>query len=100
MGQRKPASTWVSGKAILFFLLLLPVGFILTLTGTAQGALFGPGILLWVVGVFGSVYCIIRRLWGPKAAKMAVLFLFLILLWKVFSNKREDRDRDPFGGRR
>jgi len=91
---------WVSGKTILFFLLILPAGFMLTLAGTAlQGRLFGFGISLWVVGVFGSVYSIVRRLWGPRAAKLAVLTLFVILLGELFSGKRNERDHDPFDRR-
>ena len=93
-GQR---SRWISAKIILFFLILIGAGFLLTFTSTSgfQDAQFGSGILLWVVGVFGAVYCIVRRLWGPRAAKFAVLALFVILLSELFSSKRNERDYDP-----
>jgi len=93
--QGKSASIWVSWEVILFFLLLLPAGFMFT----SQSALFGFGILMWVVGVFGSVYCVVRRLWGPKAAKLAVLVLVLILLWELFSGKGRENSHDPFDRR-
>jgi hypothetical protein len=51
-------------------------GFLLTSAGThpgaIQGLLFGFGILLWVIGGLGTVYCVVYRLAGPKAAKLVV----------------------------
>jgi len=92
-GRTDESSLWTSGKAILFFLLLLPTGFLLTsasgLTGF-EGA-FAFGILAWIVGVFGAVYCIVRRLAGPKFAALAVMFLFVILLSNLSSENRPDR---------
>jgi DMSO reductase anchor subunit len=83
-------------KVILLFLLLMVAGFVLTSTGTApsgfQDALFGSGILLWVVGIFGSVYCIVRRIAGPQVAKLAVLVLFLILLGEVIFGRRKNHE--------
>ena len=95
--EESSGSIWTSWKTILFFLLLLPAGLILTSIGSGlaglQDVTFGLGILLWVVGVFGGVYCIIRRLAGPKVAALAVLFLFVILLSELFSGNRRDRNR-------
>ena len=101
--SHRNGSNWVSLKAILFFLLLMGAGFLLTATGTSatgfQDAQFGSGILLWIVGVFGAVYCVVRRLAGPKAAKLAVLALFVILLSELFSGNRGEKDHDPFDDR-
>jgi len=95
--KEEQRSRWISAKVILFFLLLMGAGFLLTVTSASgfQDAQLGSGILLWVVGVFGAVYCIVRRLWGPRAAKFAVLALFVILLSELFSSKRNERDYDP-----
>ena len=98
--DREDNSLWVSWRFILFFLLLLPLGLVLTSASTAQSglqdALFGSGIVLWVTGVFGSVYCIVRRLAGRKAANLAILALILILLAELFSGKRDEKHHDPF----
>ena len=92
------ASDWVSIKLILFFVLLVIAGFLLTSASSAasglQDVLFGSGILLWIVGVFGTVYCIVRRLAGPRAAKLAVLALLLILLSEVIFSKRRGKNHD------
>ena len=96
---RPTASNWVSIKLILFFVLLVIAGFLLTGASSAtasglQDVLFGSGILLWIVGVFGTVYCIVRRLAGPRAAKLAVLALLLILLSEVIFSKRRGKNHD------
>ena len=89
---RPTASNWVSIKLILFFVLLVIAGFLLTgaSSSTASGlqdVLFGSGILLWIAGVFGTIYCIVRRIAGPKAAKLAILVLLLIFLSEIFSKR-------------
>jgi hypothetical protein len=93
-------SKWASVKVILFFLLLIVAGFLLTSAssnlGVFQDGLFGSGILLWVVGIFGAVYGLVYRLAGPKAAKLAVVVLFLILLSELFFGKREEKSHDSF----
>jgi len=97
--QTEESSKWVSAEVILFFLVPLTAGFVLTMVGTTQSGsqdiLFGSGIALWVTGVFGSVYCIVRRLAGRKAANLAVLALILILLAELFSGKGRENDYDP-----
>jgi hypothetical protein len=99
-GKQGSRTNWVSMKAIIFFLLLMVAGFLLTSAGTAQNgfqdALFGPGVVLWVVGVLGAVYGIVYRLAGPKAAKLAVVVLILILLSELFFGKRDEKHQDPF----
>ena len=84
-------SKWVSIWFILFFALVVLAGFLLTSLSSAAGGLqdvlFGSGILLWTVGVFGTVYCIVRRIAGPKAAKLAILVLLLIFLTEIFSKR-------------
>ena len=88
-------SIWTSWMTILFFLLLLPTGLILTSVSSGlaglQDVTFGLGILFWVVGIFGGVYCIVRRCAGPKVAALAVVVLFVILLSEIFSGNRRDR---------
>jgi len=79
--------------------LLVIAGFLLTSASSStaselQDVLFGSGILLWIVGVFGTVYCIVRRLAGPRAAKLAVLALLLILLSEVIFSKRRGKNHD------
>ena len=91
VGNLKDRSAWVSLKLIAFFLSCLPIGFVLA---SAGGALFGAGIIFWIIGVFGSVYSIVRRLWGPRAAKFAVLVLVLILLWELFSGKSRESNHE------
>jgi hypothetical protein len=87
-------------KFILFFLLLMAAGFVLTSGSSGlnnfQDVLFGSGVLLWVVGVFGAGYCTVRRLAGPKAAKLTVVVLFLILLGELLSGKRGEKNHDAF----
>lgn len=84
----------------MFFLLLMGSGFVLAATGTYasgfQDAQFGAGILLWFVGVFGAVYCIVSRLAGPKVAKFAVLALFLILLSELIFGKHDKKNHNRF----
>ena len=91
-GKQGSRTNWVSMKVIIFFLLLMAAGFLLTSAGTAQSGfqdvLFGSGVVLWVVGVLGAVYGIVYRLAGPKAAKLAVVVLILILLSELFFGKR------------
>ena len=78
----------------------MAAGFVLTSVNSRQNsfqdALFGSGVLLWIVGAFGATYSIARRLAGPKAAELAVVVLFLLLLSELFSGKRREKDRDSF----
>jgi len=89
--EESSASKWASLRVLLLFFLLMVAGFVLAFAGPAQigfqDVLFGSGILLWVVAVFGAVYCIVRRITGPEAAKLAVVVLFLILLSGSFRKR-------------
>ena len=100
VSKRSSGSNWASVKFMLFFLLPIAAGFVLTSTsGNVSGfqdALFGSGVLLWVIGVFGAVYCIVRRAAGPRAAKLAVLVLVLISLTELFSGIHDEKHHDPF----
>lgn len=77
---------------------LLIIGFILTSIGPSSGAfadvLFGSGILLWIIGVLGTVYWIVNRLAGPRVAKLIVGLLLLTLLSQVLFGGREKRPED------
>jgi hypothetical protein len=77
---------------------LLLVGFILTSVGSSPspfaGVLFVSGILLWIIGVLGTVYCVMRRLAGPTAAKLVVGLLILTLLSQVIFGRAEKDDEE------
>ena len=79
---------------------LMMVGFLLTFAGTShsafQGALFGSGILLWIIGGLGTAYCIVNRLSGPKAAKLVVAFLIFTLLAEIIFGPRRDKRKRSY----
>ena len=62
----------------------------LTSPGALQDMLFGFGILLWIVGVLGSLYAVVNRLAGPRAAKWAVGILLVALIIELIFGKRND----------
>jgi hypothetical protein len=66
----------------------------LTNPGGFQDFLFGFGVLLWIVGVLGSVYAVVNRLAGPRAAKWAVVLLIFVLLSQVIFRGREKGEED------
>ena len=78
----------------------MAAGFVLTSANSGlnsfQDALFGSGVLLWIVGAFGATYCIARRLAGSNAAELAVVAVFLILVSELFSGKRGEKNHDSF----
>jgi len=82
-------SKW-SLKPLAYGVLAMITGFVLASAGASSGILLLSGILLWVVGVLSAVYCIVRRLAGPGAAKLAVGVLLLILITKFIFGERDD----------
>jgi hypothetical protein len=65
-------------------------GFVLTLFGHSIGMLSLSGIILWVIGVLGALYCVVNRLAGSRAAKLAVGVLLLALIIKLIFGQRDD----------
>jgi len=78
-------STWLISSVLLMI-----AGFVLALFGRSIGMLFLSSILLWIIGVLGAVYSIVRRLAGPRAAKLAVGILLLALIIKLIFGERHD----------
>lgn len=73
--HRDAFSTWLISSVLIMI-----TGLVLASSGAGNGMLFLSAILLWVIGVLGAVYSIVRRLAGPRAAKLAVGILLLALI--------------------
>jgi len=76
---------------------LLVAGFVLTSSstnlvgvGVFQDLLFASGILLWIVGVLGSVYWVANRFAGAHTARWAVGILLLGLVIDLMFGQRDD----------
>lgn len=57
-----------------------------------QDLLFGFGVLLWIIGVLGTVYAVVNRLAGQRAAKLAVVVLVLTLIIKIISGEHYNQN--------
>ena len=71
----------VSSIKLTYTVPFLIAGF---LVASAGGVLFGLGVLLWMVGLLGTVYWVINRLAGPRAAKWVVGLIVLSLIIELF----------------
>jgi hypothetical protein len=90
-----------SSIRLVYTVPIMILGFFLVSTSTSltnlggfQDMLFVFGILLWFFGFMGTVYAIVNRLAGPRAATWAVVLLTLALLTQVIFGAHEERDND------
>ena len=65
---------------------IMIVGFVLAYSGLW----FLLGIVLWSIGFLGSVYAVVNRLAGARAAKWAVLLIVLVFIIEVVFGQRKD----------
>ena len=75
--ERPDSNPSASSIKLTYTLPLLIAGFLLASAGSV---LFGLGVLLWVVGLLGTVYWAVNRLARPRAAKWAVGLILLSLI--------------------
>ena len=93
--KRPDSNQHASSIRLSYTLPLLILGFLLASAGNSSsafaGVLFGFGILLWMIGALGTVYWLVNRLAGPRAAKWAVGLLILSLIIElIFGGQRDD----------
>ena len=91
--NRGDSNRGASSIRLYYTVPLLIIGFVLASAGTSgalEGVVFGLGVLLWAIGALGTVYWVVNRFAGPRAAKWAVGLVVLSLVIDLIFGQREE----------